>query len=109
MTPAVTLTRRLPAAHPSFAGHFPGQPLLPGVVILSEVLEALLGDAAFAAILGPHPVLASARFLAPVMPQGDAPIELVIKVQGQGGGLRFEVTRGDLGVARGQFVAGSAA
>jgi 3-hydroxymyristoyl/3-hydroxydecanoyl-(acyl carrier protein) dehydratase len=29
------------AGHPSLAGHFPGNPVVPGVVILDEVLRAL--------------------------------------------------------------------
>lgn len=31
----------IPAGHPSLAGHFPGNPVVPGVVILDEVLRAL--------------------------------------------------------------------
>ena len=31
----------IPANHPSLAGHFPGQAIVPGVVILDEILEAL--------------------------------------------------------------------
>ncbi len=35
-------TRRvIPADHPSLAGHFPGTPIVPGVVILDEVATAL--------------------------------------------------------------------
>lgn len=31
----------IPANHPSLPGHFPGQPIVPGVVILDAVLHAL--------------------------------------------------------------------
>jgi 3-hydroxymyristoyl/3-hydroxydecanoyl-(acyl carrier protein) dehydratase len=98
--------RTLPAAHPAFAGHFPGQPLLPGVVLLAEVLEAALADATLAALLGPRPTLASAKFLAPVSPQGDAPIELSIEFQALPRGARFEVRRAGVVAARGQYNAG---
>jgi 3-hydroxymyristoyl/3-hydroxydecanoyl-(acyl carrier protein) dehydratase len=98
--------RTLPAAHAAFAGHFPGQPLLPGVVLLAEVLEAALADATLAALLGPRPTLASAKFLAPVSPQGDAPIELSIEFQPLPRGVRFEVQRGGVVAARGQYNAG---
>ena len=31
----------IPADHPTLAGHFPGNPVVPGVVILDQVLQAL--------------------------------------------------------------------
>ena len=33
--------RTIPADHPSLDGHFPGAPIVPGVVILDEVAAAL--------------------------------------------------------------------
>ncbi len=44
--------------HPSLPGHFPGRPVVPGVVLLSEVL-ACLPDGA---------TLLTAKFTAPVLP-----------------------------------------
>ena len=38
----VKFNRAIGADHPSLPGHFPGAPLVPGVVILDEILAALL-------------------------------------------------------------------
>jgi 3-hydroxyacyl-[acyl-carrier-protein] dehydratase len=37
----LTLALAIRADHPAFAGHFPGQPILPGVVLLDEVIAAV--------------------------------------------------------------------
>lgn len=62
------LRRRVdvPRDHPAFAGHFPGQPLLPGVVLLAEALEVLLREAP--ASVGTQPRVSAVKFLAPVRP-----------------------------------------
>lgn len=35
------LALELPWPHPALAGHFPGEPILPGVVLLDEALHAI--------------------------------------------------------------------
>ena len=90
---------RIGADHPAFDGHFPGQPLLPGVALLAEVLEAALDDPAFAAAIGPAPRLASVKFLAPVRPGAVLSVELLASPRG----VRFEVREGARLAASGQF------
>jgi 3-hydroxymyristoyl/3-hydroxydecanoyl-(acyl carrier protein) dehydratase len=92
-------TLEIPADHPSFAGHFPGQPLLPGVVVVSLILEALLDDPLLAQRLGPAPKLASAKFLAPVRPGS----VLTLQWQPEGQGLRFEARLGQTVAASGRW------
>jgi acyl-coenzyme A synthetase/AMP-(fatty) acid ligase len=96
-TPPATL--QVPHDHPSFAGHFPGQPVLPGVVLLSMVMEALQPR------LGTTAQIDQAKFLAPVLP-GDT---LALTVTAQGSALQFELTRQGKPVARGQLSALAAA
>ena len=91
--------------HPAFAGHFPGQPLLPGVSLLAHVLEAALANPQFAQRVGHAPRLLSAKFLAPVRP-GDR-IEIRLDDPRAGGNatgrLAFEVRCGERLAASGQF------
>lgn len=35
------LTIRAPLEHPCYAGHFPGEPIVPGVLLLDLIVEAL--------------------------------------------------------------------
>jgi 3-hydroxymyristoyl/3-hydroxydecanoyl-(acyl carrier protein) dehydratase len=53
----------VPADHPSLAGHFPGQPVVPAVVLLDAVLAAIRSRGDF--VLRSIPV---AKFLLPVLP-----------------------------------------
>ncbi|HZY19962.1 MAG TPA: 3-hydroxyacyl-ACP dehydratase [Ramlibacter sp.] len=64
---------RVPIApdHPAFAGHFPGQPLLPGVVLLAQAIEALIQAPDCAAWVAAGASLGAVKFLAPVPPGAD--------------------------------------
>ena len=76
----------VPHDHPAFAGHFPGQPLLPGVVLLGEALEVLLREAP--ASVGTQPRVNAVKFLAPVRPGADLDV-----CWSPGARVRFEVWR----------------
>ena len=100
-TERVTVLCRIAADHPAFAGHFPGRPLLPGVLLLAEVLEAARGVPALSGGLDAPLTLKAAKFLAPVQPGST----LAITLHAEPAGWRFEVLCGELVVARGQFAA----
>jgi 3-hydroxyacyl-[acyl-carrier-protein] dehydratase len=51
--------------HPSLPGHFPGAPLVPGVVILDEVVAALAEWRQTSQLNG----IQSVKFLAPLKPE----------------------------------------
>jgi 3-hydroxyacyl-[acyl-carrier-protein] dehydratase len=72
------------ADHPAAAGHFPGNPIIPGAVLLDEVLRAII-DAAGG--IGGSSIIRAAKFLQPVRP-GDA--VLIGWEFDSGGEARFE-------------------
>ena len=63
------------ANHPSLPGHFPGAPLVPGVVILDEVLAALIEWRQDSQLTGIRLV----KFLAPLQPEQVFTISLSAK------------------------------
>ena len=86
------------ADHPAYPGHFPGNPILPGVVILAEVLAAVAAS-------GGRPAsgwtLANAKFLSPATP-GTA---LTLSHEESAGNVRFAVRAGTRTIATGMLVA----
>jgi 3-hydroxymyristoyl/3-hydroxydecanoyl-(acyl carrier protein) dehydratase len=74
---------RIAATHPSLPGHFPGRPVVPGVVLLDRVAAALERDGGRLARLG------AVKFLAPLLPEQDAELHL----QRDGARVRFRIER----------------
>ncbi|HEU4992155.1 MAG TPA: hypothetical protein VFT52_06670 [Luteimonas sp.] len=62
----------VPASHPSLPGHFPGNPVVPGVVLLAHVQAAI--EAAHGPLAGLR--LPQAKFVRPLLPEQAAAIEL---------------------------------
>ena len=95
----------VPASHPAFAGHFPGHPVLPGVVLLSFVMQALAARPLLAERVGATPRFDNAKFLHPVSPGAD----LRVALREHGSGVAFEVWLHETAVARGQIAPGATA
>jgi 3-hydroxymyristoyl/3-hydroxydecanoyl-(acyl carrier protein) dehydratase len=59
------VSRSIHADHPTLPGHFPGTPLVPGVVILDEVLAALVQRRSDCQLAG----IRFVKFLVPLKPE----------------------------------------
>ena len=91
----------VPADHACLPGHFPGRPVVPGVVLL---------DHAFALILAGRPdqrvaVVDSVKFLSPVLPEESVEVEWFESAPGRVG---FRASVADRAILRGQARLGAA-
>ena len=91
---AVMVPIAIAADHAAFAGHFPGRPVLPAVVLLAEVLAHV---ARHTAVPAASWTVVNAKFLAPVGPG----TQLVLHHRASDSGVRFEVRAGTSVVASG--------
>ncbi len=84
-------------SHPSLPGHFPGRPLVPGVVLLEQVLRAV--EAECGVEVG-NLRLPQVKFMAPLLPGQSARVEL----EGQAPRWKFRVLRDADLLVRGELV-----
>ena len=73
--------------------------MVPGVLLLAEVIEAALAWPALAVRIGAMPQIAAIKFFEPVVP----PAELSVQFDDAGARLRFEVRHGGRLAASGEF------
>ncbi len=92
----ITLALPVEAVHPAYAGHFPGRPILPGVVLL-ERAQSAIENASGLTITG----IAMAKFLSPARP-GEA---LLLDYEATEAAFRFEIRCGERRIATGRFAA----
>jgi 3-hydroxyacyl-[acyl-carrier-protein] dehydratase len=85
----------IPADHPAFAGHFPGMPIVPGVVLLDEALYAI--GAALGMDLSACQV-STVKFLSPVRP--GEPVQVSFE-KSSSGAVKFDIVSGERKIATG--------
>jgi 3-hydroxyacyl-[acyl-carrier-protein] dehydratase len=88
----------IPADHPAFAGHFPGTPIVPGVVLLDEALFAI--QSADGLSLDACRI-ASAKFFHPV---GPGTVLVVRHEMLAIGSIQFDIMDGPRKVASGSLL-----
>lgn len=86
---------KIAASHPALPGHFPGSPVVPGVVLLDAVATALAQHAGGATRVTGFPTV---KFLAPLLPEREFEVVFVARRPGQ---AAFEIVAGDQKLASG--------
>ena len=92
--------------HPAFAGHFPGAPIVPGVVLLDAAVHAAMqtlrparsGNGETSSVVCQ---VSSVKFLSPVGPGATLKISCAI---GASGSVNFDISSGSRKVAKGTLV-----
>jgi 3-hydroxyacyl-[acyl-carrier-protein] dehydratase len=91
---------RVGADHPALPGHFPGRPVVPGVVLLDRVAAAIERE------FGTHVTgFTQVKFSSPLLPEQDAELQL----ERAGENVRFRILREAMTVANGIVEVGAPA
>ncbi len=90
-------TLSVPATHPALPGHFPGTPVVPGVLLMDLVLQCAEGWLQGALTVQ---ALRQVKFHTPLLP--DETAELTVDLEGER--LAFRIVRGAQLIAQGAFI-----
>ncbi len=96
----VRLRDEISALHPALAGHFPGDPIVPGVVVLRRVCRAVTRERGGTVVAVPV-----VKFHLPLRPAEPFDIDLA---PAGGDRYRFRVVRGNTLIAAGSVQVGTA-
>jgi 3-hydroxymyristoyl/3-hydroxydecanoyl-(acyl carrier protein) dehydratase len=83
---------RVPVDHPAFSGHFPSQPIVPGVVLLDRVIRLVAAECGRVVAVG------NAKFLSPAGPGAMLDIDWTAAT---GRSVRFNIVSAGAMVATG--------
>lgn len=84
--------------HPALAGHFPGTPILPGVLLLDAALHAI---ATATGIALDRCEISSVKFLSPARPGDELVIQHTVQASGT---IRFDIVAGPRKIVSGSIV-----
>lgn len=88
----------IPIDHPAFAGHFPGTPIVPGVVLLDEAIQAIVSATGLSLNTWR---ISSVKFLSPLKPGESVIIEHEVQANGT---VRFDVLAGTRHIVSGSLL-----
>ncbi len=97
VNPSLRFFIEIPADHPSLPGHFPGRPVVPGAVILAEIVASSLQALGNGARIAGFP---SVKFVSPMLPTQRC--ELTLADNGAGS-IAFELVHASQRVASGSL------
>jgi 3-hydroxymyristoyl/3-hydroxydecanoyl-(acyl carrier protein) dehydratase len=87
----------IPRDHPAFAGHFPGSPIVPGVVLLDEALDTIARELGLSL---ERCTLPAVKFKSVVRPGQRVTLRFEVSAPGN---VRFELTTAGQLVASGML------
>lgn len=89
--------------HPALAGHFPGKPIVPGVLLLDAALQAI---AAATGLALDRCEISSVKFLSPALPGDELAVQHSVLASGA---LRFDIVASLRKIVSGSIVASPSA